>query len=284
MKNQKYREQRRHGRPDFPVQYYHIEPDHPRYEMSLHWHAELEVVRVLSGTLTLYLNNEARLLGAGEVAFVGGGVLHRAEPRDCTYECVVLDPNMLAGRGADPVTGYVRALLAGEVEDRPATREESPLLQAVDRLFEALRSESPYFELRVHAAATEILYGLYVGGRVRVRERREETRHRRQVMLSLLDWIAANYAERITLRDLAAVAGTGEKYLCRFFKEYTGNSPVEYINRLRVERACLDMTEAGHSITRAALDNGFNDMSYFCKIFKRYKGVSPREYRRLSET
>lgn len=280
MKNQNYREQRRHGRPDFPVQYYHIDRDHPRYEMSLHWHTEWEIVRVIGGELRLYLNNEAHPLRAGEVAFVGSGVLHRAEPQDCTYECVVLDPNMLIGRGGDPVTGYVRALQKGEVESRPS---EGPLLQAVERLFTALREEPPYFELRVHAAAMEVLYHLYAEGRVRVKEKREQTGHRRQVMLSLLEWIDGNYTERITLGDLAAVAGTGEKYLCRFFKEYTGNSPVEYINRLRVERACLDMTEAGHSITRAALDNGFNDVSYFCKIFKRYKGIGPREYRRLFE-
>ena len=283
MKNQSYREQRRHGRPDFPVQYYRIERDHPRYEMSLHWHSEFEIVRVLTGELYLYLNNEACPLCAGEVAFVGGGVLHRAQPRDCVYECVVLDPGMLIRHGGDPAAGYVRALQKGEVENRPVTAAEQPLLQGVERLFEALREEGPYFELRVHGAAMEILYHLYATGRVRVKEKREQTGHRRQVMLALLEWIDENYAERITLGDLAAVAGTGEKYLCRFFKEYTGNSPVEYINRLRVERACLDMTEAGHSITRAALDNGFNDVSYFCKIFKRYKGVGPREYRRLLE-
>lgn len=283
MKNQSYREQRRHGTPDFPVQYYRIERDHPRYEMSLHWHMEFEIVRVLTGELHLYLNNEACTLRAGEVAFIGGGVLHRAQPQDCVYECVVLDLGMLIRHGGDPSVGYVRALQKGEVENRPVTAAELPLLQGVERLFEALRAEGPYFELCVHGAAMEILYRLYATGRVHVKEKWEQTGHRRQVMLALLEWIDANYTERITLGDLAAVAGTGEKYLCRFFKEYTGNSPVEYINRLRVERACLDMTEAGHSITRAALDNGFNDVSYFCKIFKRYKGVGPREYRRLLE-
>lgn len=282
MKNAGYREQRRHGRPDFPVQYYHIERDHPRYEMHLHWHLEFEIVRVLAGELTLYLNNEAYTLQKGEVAFVGGGVLHRAEPNACVYECVVLDPGMLIRRVEDPAAGYVRALMKGEIENRPG--EWDPLLlHGVEELFDALRREEPYFELRVHSAAMEILYRLYATGSVRVKEEREKPGHRSQVMLSLLNWIGDNYTERITLSDLAAVAGTGEKYLCRFFKEYTGNSPVEYINRLRVERACLDMTESGHSVTRAALDNGFNDMSYFCKMFKRYKGVSPREYRRAFE-
>ena len=57
MKNLQYREQRRHGLPDFPVQYYRIDREHPRYEMNLHWHRELEIVRVLHGELSLYLDN-----------------------------------------------------------------------------------------------------------------------------------------------------------------------------------------------------------------------------------
>ena len=102
-------------------------------------------------------------------------------------------------------------------------------------------------------------------------------------MTLVLDWIERNYAEHITLGKLAEVAGSNEKYFCRFFKEYTGNSPVEYLNRLRVERVCLAMAAGDQSITEAALDCGFNDISYFCKIFKRYKGVTPREYRHRFE-
>ena len=280
MKKWSYREERRHGAPDFPMEYYHIDKGHPRYEMNLHWHREFEIVRVLEGTLALYLNNEEYRLGAGQVCFVGSGVLHRAEPRDCMYECVVLDLNMLTRHGPDRVTGHVLSFLKGEVENHPVSGDMA-LLRAVDALFDALRRQEPFFELAACGAVLQVLHWLHGQGWVRPSEREKHAGHRRETMAALLEWIEENYTERITLKALAEVAKTNEKYLCRFFKEYTGNSPIEYVNRLRVERACLAMSERHCTVTEAAMDNGFNDLSYFCKIFKRYKGVGPREYLRI---
>ena len=282
MKRLDLKEQRQHGAPDFPVQYYRIDPGHPRYEMNLHWHSEFEVVRVLQGELRLYLNNVEYDMTAGEIAFVGSGILHRAQPRDCVYECVVFDLNLLAKNSVGRVASYVRPLLSAEVENRPVAGDVA-LREIVDTLFETLKNEENYFELTAFSAIAALVHSLYTTGRVKTGEQRVRTGHKRQVMLALLDWIEQNYTDRITLEQLAQVARADSKYLCRFFKEYTGNSPIDYINRLRVERACLCMAEGDGNITEAALDNGFNDISYFCKIFKRYKGVTPREYRRMLE-
>ena len=280
MKNLQYREQRRHGEPDFPVQYYRIDLEHPRYEMNLHWHRELEIVRVVRGELSLYLDNTEHLLCESEVAFIGSGVLHRATPRDCLYECVVFDLNQFVRNSPGRVGEYALFVLAGEIENRPVSGERE-LIVAVDALFGALLAAEPYHELRAYSAIAEILYLLYRTGRVQKSEHKRSGR--RQSMTLVLDWIENNYTEHVSLAELARVAGSNEKYLCRFFKEYTGNSPVDYVNRLRVERTCLYMAEGDKSITDAAMDCGFNDMSYFCKIFKRYKGLTPREYRRRFE-
>ncbi len=282
MKNLALKEEKQHGAPDFPVQYYRIDGSHPRYEMNLHWHREFELVRVLQGELRLYLNNVEYDMTAGEIAFVSSGVLHRAEPRDCLYECVVFDLNMLAKNGSGRIASYVLPLLSGEVENRPVSGDIA-LGKAANALFDCLQTEKVYFELEAFSAMAALVHRLYVAGRVKTGDKHTRTGHKRQVMLLLLDWIEQSYTEHITLEQLASVAKTDSKYLCRFFKEYTGNSPIDYINRLRVERACLCMAEGDGSITEAALDNGFNDISYFCKIFKRYKGVTPREYRRMLE-
>ena len=279
MKKLALKEQRRHGAPDFPMQYYHIDREHPRYEMNLHWHGEFELVRVLQGELRLYLNNVEYAMTEGEIAFIGSGVLHRAEPVECVYECVVFDLNMLAKSGAGRIAAYLLPLLSGMVENRPVAGDIA-LSKAANTLFEALKTEAPYFELAALGAMVELVHQCYVTGRVKQGQGAMRAGHKHRTMLDLLDWIEQNYTERITLEQLASVAKTDSKYLCRFFKEYTGNSPIEYVNRLRVERACLCMAAGYDSMTEAALDNGFNDISYFCKIFKRYKGMTPREYRR----
>ena len=74
-----------------------------------------------------------------------------------------------------------------------------------------------------------------------------------------------------------------EKYLCRFFKDYTSRTPIDYINNLRIEAACHELTSGDMTITEAAIECGFNDISYFSKMFKKYKGITPREYSKANK-
>ena len=88
MRLSDYEENEQRGSGLYPIQYYYVDEKHPRYVMRLHWHREFELVKVIKGTLTLYLNNEKHTAAAGDVVFIASGTLHRAEPTDCIYECV----------------------------------------------------------------------------------------------------------------------------------------------------------------------------------------------------
>ena len=64
------------------------------------------------------------------------------------------------------------------------------------------------------------------------------------------------------------------------FKEYTGSSPVDYLNKLRIDRACFEISVNRKNATEAAYATGFNDQSYFSKVFRKYRGISPTEYKK----
>ena len=64
------------------------------------------------------------------------------------------------------------------------------------------------------------------------------------------------------------------------FKEYTGSSPVDYLNELRIDRACFEISVNRKNATEAAYATGFNDQSYFSKVFRKYRGISPTEYKK----
>ena len=191
---------------------------------------------------------------------------------------------MLCRHGSGRITGYILPLLSGEAEiSCLRASEHSGIHAAVDAFFTCLALQEPYFELKAYSAAGEIVFLLYAEERIKLSKKHLHGNHRKETITMLIEWIEQNYTEHITLETLSEVAKIGEKYLCRFFKEYTGNTPIDYVNRLRVERACLKMTEANRNVTEAAFESGFNDISYFSKIFKRYKGMTPREYRRAVE-
>ncbi len=284
MKDTRFKEEARHGEPDFPMQHYFVDKSHPRYEMNLHWHSEFEMIRVCEGQLLLFVESEGHLLCKGDVAFVGSEQMHRAEPLNAIYECIVFDLNMLCRHGSERITAYILPLLAEGVEIRSLKENENLLLhQTVDALFTCIKEKCGYFELQAYASSARLIYLLYTEGYIKLPQKGKHAPHRKAVMTKLIRWIENNYTEKITLQSLAEVVRTNEKYLCRFFKEYTGVSPIEYVNRLRIERACSDISADMINITAIAFDCGFNDTAYFCKVFKRYKGMTPGEYRSFIE-
>ncbi len=277
MKYTEYKEAKQHGSPAFPIQYYDVDEEHPHYEMPLHWHSEFEILRVKRGRLHLYLNNCEYILDAGDTAFIGSGTLHRAYPVSCAYECAVFDLKLAVGQSGSRVAEILRPVLTSEAELEPICPAAE---EAAGALLDVISEQPPYYELEVVSLVAKVLYLLHESGCVRTRSHeRKRFAHRRAVLTLMIDKIEREYTTKITLSDLAAMSQINEKYLCRFFKEFTGQTPIDYINRLRVDRACYEMSVNWLNVTEAAYECGFNELSYFSKIFKKYKGMTPGQYR-----
>lgn len=273
MKYPEYKENKQHGSRDFPIQYYALTAEHPQYVMPLHWHPEWELIRVVSGQLALYLNNDSYVLTAGDVVLAGGGVLHRAEPDACVYECVVFDPKMLSRYAGAKGAEVLMPLMGADGTLIRTIAAKEPLYAVATELMTTLAARPVRFEWAVSGLLALMVYHLGDTAPASRQPARQQ-----QTIAQLLAWIEQNLAQRITLGQLAAVAAWDEKYLCRRFRELTGHTPIDYINRLRIERACYAMTAGGKNITEAAMDCGFNELSYFSRTFKRYMGVTPREF------
>ena len=278
MKFSEYREQKTHGTKSFPLEYYFVDENHPQYVMPLHWHSEFEVLRVNRGRLAVYLNNEVYDLGEGDVIFIPSGTLHRGEPKDCAYDCAVFDLRIASGYSSSRVSELIQPLISSDAEVDHICRGAE---DCAAELLETVAKAEPHYELKSASLVSELIYLLYSFGAVKkIQTEDKRIVHRRALMTLLIDKIEREYTAKITLSDLAEIVGMNEKYLCRFFKSFTGQTPIDYINRLRVDRACFDMTVNKMTVTEAAYECGFNELSYFSKIFKKYKGITPGEYRK----
>lgn len=271
-------EKRRHGTPYFPVQYYYIDKTHPRYIMPLHWHKEFEMIRVVSGRLTVYLNNTSYEMEAGNCLFVEGGCLKRGYPDNCVYECLVFDTVMLDGKLGGDAEGRFFAFKGKDVQYKNfIDPENAQILSTVDELLRATKEAKPFYELETVGLIYQLFYNLYRSGHI-VKHPSSAADKGIHTVITLLEWIEHHNSERITLDDASRVTGLSEKYICRIFKEHTAKTVMEYVNESRIEKACAQM--ATNSITKAAFDSGFNNLSYFCKVFKKCKGMSPSEYKK----
>ena len=111
MNDINYVEKTKHGTAAFPIEYYYVDETHPRYIMTAHWHREFEIIRVLSGSFTVFLNNTEFTLHEGDMLFVACGCLHRGQPTACVYECIVVDLKMLYKKTPNlPKKMYIKTL------------------------------------------------------------------------------------------------------------------------------------------------------------------------------
>ena len=287
MKNTEYNEKKRHGTADFPIEYYYVASEHPQYIMPLHWHTEFEIIHVISGGFTLYIDNIKYEMQKTDFAFIGCGMLHRGVPlsngqgtdNNCTYECIVFDLNMLRSKAAGTLDSYIIPLLSRVCEVKsPYHNNNNIMYTVIDAIFKTISNKSDYYELDVLSLLYRCFSLLYSEGYISASVQSRCNLHHAEIITELLDWIDTHYNEQITLSDLAVVSGYKEKYLCRFFKDYTSLTPIDYINRVRIDNACRELLHYGCSVTEAAFNNGFNDLSYFSKKFKLYMGMTPREY------
>lgn len=93
------------------------------------------------------------------------------------------------------------------------------------------------------------------------------------------DYIEKNYEEKITVEDLTRLITVGRRTFERRFKEATNNTPVEYIQRVRIEAAKKFFEASRKNVVEVMYNVGYTDTKAFRDIFKKITGLSPIEYR-----
>lgn len=68
------------------------------------------------------------------------------------------------------------------------------------------------------------------------------------------------------------------------FVQYLGCGFVDYLNQVRIERACCYLDQKSLKNNEVAFKVGFRDEKYFSRVFKKIMGMTPREYRNREET
>ena len=100
-------------------------------------------------------------------------------------------------------------------------------------------------------------------------------------ILRVVDYIAENISQPMTLKVLADYAGYSLSRFKALFREVTGQTPAQYISMHKVEQAKLMLRRPEKSVTDIAYDLGWSSSNYFCAVFKKYTNLSPMGYRRL---
>lgn len=274
-----YRESWQRGTVDFPFEYHHVTPMHPQYAMSLHWHIEFEIIRILKGNFQLSIDEQEFTVNEGSAILVPAGAVHSGTPCNCTYECIVFDMNMLMNKN-DACCKFVRKVIDHEVEPSYIyTESYNDIHQTIWSMFDAIASKKDGYQLVVLGALYQMIGLIFSHRYYNPAPEQPPRNHKRIVQLkAALEFMESSYNKQISLEEMAGSINMSPKYFCRFFQEMTHRTPIDYLNYYRIERACYQLLTTDQSITEVAYNSGFNDLSYFIKTFKKYKGTTPKKY------
>ncbi len=98
---------------------------------------------------------------------------------------------------------------------------------------------------------------------------------------SVLKYIQNHISENLTVEVLASLVHFHPNYFTHIFKKYMGIPPIQYINKMRIERAKYLLKTTDLQINEIALRTGFCDVYYFSKSFKSFAGYSPSDFRNI---
>lgn len=247
-----------------------------------HFHSAVEVVLPIEGECVYTIDAEEYHVQPGEVMIVPAGCRHSLRMgENCTRDLLLYEMN---GVFTLKEFGAFRQLLAKPLhitQEHPSCEQAHGLVIDVIRVY---RAHGLLRNLHCYALLLE-LYAIlgeeYLATSASPAEM--NALHRQlsgeDAFNRALDYVNKNYMDDVTLDSLAAYAGFSRYTLSRMFRQHTGMTFTQYLNKRRVTMAEELLASTKIPVTQVALQCGFNSIATFNRVFREVRGCTPTQYR-----
>jgi AraC-like DNA-binding protein len=157
-------------------------------------------------------------------------------------------------------------------------RERGFLLNIMTNMLDEQRKEKNSIKIFKQKSLEIILMNLKRISEQKFRKNSIPPKRKKAVMLETLSYIEENITEKIDFDDLARQQGFSPNHFRKLFRDSTSLSPVEYINRLRITKACDYLQKSDLPVGDIAGIIGIYDSNYFTRVFKQIMGCTPKQY------
>ncbi len=255
---------------------------HIQGRIPLHWHDEVQWVRVEAGEGVFRVNDEELTLRAGEGLFINAGCLHGAEdPRrsGCVYLSLNAAPEFLLPPELHEayLAPYIGAAGVPYLRFDGATRMGRELLEGIGETHRLLETKMPFYELAAASRLAGLWHAVIAGGLEPEPDVERDIRNRR--MKQMLNWIHEHYAEPVKLADIAQAGSLSRSECCRYFNRFLGGTPLGYVTDIRIRQA-MALLRGDVNVTETAYRVGFAGASHFIEKFRLKTGMTPLAYKK----
>ena len=276
---------------DYPVAVYYVDPGNMFLEcVPPHWHGEMEIDLVRSGSAVFSVGEQEASLSAGDAIWINSEHLHSIHPTsddECVILSILFNPSYLFEQ-ADSflATKYYHPLIENRQlgfavirSGEPASRKS---LDAVDSILAANLNKEYGYELETKSLLSTFWLRLLEYSRSGALEADIKALTDEERVKKAIRFIHDEYMRELKLDDIAGSIHVSNSECCRCFKRSTSLSPFEYLMKYRIFEAARHMQKndpAASSMQKLSEAVGFNNASYFNRVFRKFLGCTPSEYR-----
>ena len=283
-----YKEKADHGTVLLPMRHYRCLVPYAYRELSMHWHEEVEMTMILEGSIDYSIDLLPYQVQAGDLLLISPHILHSAHEipgQGMLSETLVFHLDFLGLESPDACTiRYVAPIQGGSARLQPilhsTDRGYKELADCFLSMTEIYKEKREGYELWLKQKLFTMMALLYQNGYIVKADREDRGGEAEEKLKRVLAYIREHYQRPLTIQELAGVCHFSQVHFMNFFKKLVGMTCVEYINRYRVEMAARCLASTQVTITEAAMENGFHNISYFNKMFKAAYQMTPSQYRR----
>ena len=253
--------------------------------VGLHFHDCLEINYCLEGEGFLLIDDKRLEFSPGSFYFINNLEVHEAVSTNHLRMIVIMFQPSMIYQNNDFDYHYIQPFFPKNISySNCLSADETVLNRLRELLFEMEREmtqKQAGYQMMVKAILMQFLGLVY-----RNLNHYESTPEQRNMMKNyhrlrpVLEYINLHFGEeQFFLDQLASIAHMNRTYFSTYFKKVMQTGVFDYINHLRIERACMMLLGTERPVAEVALECGFENISYFNRRFKQQIGKTPMQYR-----
>ena len=253
-----------------------------------HWHEELELFHLLSGSIVCMIGTSQFRLTSGEAYFVNTEVLHGAwsdTSASCRFHSIVFHPRLIGGDTTSVFwQKYLHPLQLNQslpfMVFQPVEGWQRQVILQMEQAWELICQQEDGYEFRVRNHLSDIFLQIWKHGDVNAvssihRNLREEDRIKKMLL-----FMEEHITDEITNSEIASAAFISNTECMRCFKNVLHTTPGKYLRQLRLSKAKQLLLSTPMKVEKIGELCGFREMSYFAKVFRAEYGSAPLTYRK----
>lgn len=230
------------------------------FSFPSHLHGSFELITVTEGSLTVTVDKKDYLLERGKLVLIFPNQVHEFKCHgSCSHYLCIFSPKL--------VSAYSKRYSSKLPENNLFTADK----QYIDAFLD-LNPDDPIFKVK------GVLYSLCA-----VFDKsatyNEHSFEKDELLPIIFKFVEDSFASDCSLSALSRATSYNYEYLSKYFKERTGTTFTDYVNRFRINEACYIFQNSDYSILQTALDCGFDSLRSFNRNFKKILGITPSEYK-----